>query len=53
MPKVPSSVGAHQSRILAAIQSSTETEQADIERATLRRRRSAEPAQSAPSTPIL
>lgn len=32
MPKVPFSVGAHQSRIPADIQSSMETEEADIER---------------------
>jgi hypothetical protein len=41
MPKVSSSVGAHQSRIPGDIQSSTETEQADIERTPPRHRREA------------
>jgi hypothetical protein len=45
MSKVPSSVGAHQSRIPGDIQSSTETEQAELERTPLRRRRSAGPGQ--------
>jgi hypothetical protein len=45
MLKVPSSVDAHQSRILGEIQSSTKTEQADIERTPRRHRRSAGPSQ--------
>jgi hypothetical protein len=55
-PKVPSSVGAHQSRIPGDIQPSKKTKRADIERTPLSRHRCAGPDQGdllSRPTPIL